>query len=225
MRTFSLSPSTISFCIVINCGISQVQLIYLPASQSRFSFARKTMVSAANSGVSTNTSQKSTQHSLIMEGLVLGQYSRLTMLKPFRNAATSIKNFGCDGSWVYTIRQHSLISVLGHDEFPKSQQRQLAGLIGTKSWHDGVRSNATCVDDLLVSFQEQWKECAGREVRSANIDDPGIPPFLGVTVGNGTDWLDYASVVDEDIQLAEFLSHLGGCVVYAFLVGHIQDYR
>ena len=49
---FNLSPFTISSCRDRNSGMSQVQLIYLPASQSRFSLAKKTIVSAAISGLS-----------------------------------------------------------------------------------------------------------------------------------------------------------------------------
>ena len=54
---FNLSPLTISSFLAMSSGMSQVQLIYLPASQFRFSCVKYTIVSAASSGLSVKTAK------------------------------------------------------------------------------------------------------------------------------------------------------------------------
>jgi hypothetical protein len=215
--TFNLSPLTISSFCAINSGMSHVQLIYRPASQSLFSPTRYTMVSALSSAVSVKTINLISNLSVTFTSRVLTWFQTIrNSLRPAHHICRNIPRMNAES-------QDPLVLILLTHKLRKSQDSQFTRLIVTQRPRSQMCTHTTRRNNrFIAALQHKWKEGSRHEVRAPNVDIPRVPPDLWIGIRNQFHSSNDPSIVNQNIEFAKLFFNQFRCFFSALLGSDVQ---
>lgn len=145
------------------------------------------------------------------------------MFEMVRYCFRTTKEFCWDVSRMDAERDNTLVAIFCANELREAKLCQFACLVRAHAWQGEMGSDTADVDDLLVAaFEHQGEESTSDEIRSTDVDGPGSPPIIRISIHNLCWSRKDSCVVDYDVDLSEFFVDDGSSIVDAFLRSDVE---